>query len=159
MRQAAQIELKVGVFPPHPLKHGNTTPCPLQTSFLSSGKWSAPEPQQRGGLELGPLLLRPCHWGAGALSSIRTVSLVLFQAHKPILACAAAMTGCLITGGTGGTAMPTGLKNEAHPLERIITRPARGTGGVPEAGSSTAPGSISTTAGSAGPGLVAVPPR
>lgn len=69
------------------------------------------------------------------------------------------MTGCLTTGGTDGTATPTDSKTEAHLLERIITRPARETGGDPEAESSTVQRNTRTTAGNTGPGLVAVPPR
>lgn len=134
----------------------------LQTfSFFLSEKWSAFEPCWRGGLKLGRLLLFPCHQavGARALSFSRTLPFVLFQAYKRVPVCATAMTGCLITGDTGGTATPTDLKTEARLLERTITRPARETGGDPEAESSTVQRSISITAGNAGPGLVAVPPR
>lgn len=62
---------------------------------------------------------------------------MLFQAYKRIFVCATAMTGCLITGDTGGTATRTDLKTEAHLLERTITRPVHETGGDPEAESST----------------------
>lgn len=71
------------------------------------------------------------------------------------------MTECLITGDTetDGTATPTDSKSGARPSTTTITRPARGTGGDPGTESSTMTGSTSTTAGNAGPGLVAVPPR
>lgn len=127
----------------------------------SAEKWSAFERQWRGGLKLGCLRSFPCHQGVGAraLRFSGTLPFVLFQAYKCVLVCATAMTGCLITGDTDGTATPTDLKTEARLLERTITRPARGTGGDPEAESSTVQRSISITAGNAGPGLVAVPPR
>lgn len=81
------------------------------------------------------------------------------RAAKGAVPCAAATRGCLTTADAGGTAMPTGSRSAARPSGRNITRHARGTGGAPGAGSSTGPRDTSTTAGDAGAGLVAVPPR
>ncbi|XP_066184801.1 dual specificity protein kinase CLK3 isoform X2 [Sylvia atricapilla] len=70
-----------------------------------------------------------------------------------------ATRGCLTSAAAGGTAMPTGWRSAARPSGRNITRHGRATGGAPAAGSSTGPRDTSTTAGDAGAGLVAVPPR
>lgn len=61
---------------------------------------------------------------------------------------------------TERTVRSTGLKSGARPSERTITLPVvHATAGDPATESVTGHGSVSTAAGNAGPGLVAVPPR
>lgn len=103
--------------------------------------------------------LQPFTVALPQVSCLLTARTQLTSIPIPLLA---AMTACPTRGGTGSavTAIHTGVKSGAHPLERttmdlhvLVIVGDRGRGGH------TGPASTPTTATNAAPGLVAAPPR